>query len=247
LSPDPYPLPFLDSARLADLAVRHADAYQAAKPFPHVVLDDFLPASSVDQLISEFPGPEEIDWQRFENPREKKLASKSFEDLGPFTRMQLAELNGASFLVFLERLTGIGGLMPDPYFWGGGLHQLPVGGMLEVHADFNWHDHLRLHRRLNVLIYLNPDWPDSYGGHLELWSRDMSRCEQRVLPIANRCVIFTTTDQSYHGNPEPVTCPQDRTRKSIALYYYTREQPPGAEPIEHSTLFQRRPAPDAQG
>jgi Rps23 Pro-64 3,4-dihydroxylase Tpa1-like proline 4-hydroxylase len=113
--------------------------------------------------------------------------------------------------------------------------------MLEVHADFNWHDYLRLHRRLNVLIYLNPDWRDSYGGHLELWSRDMSRCEQRVLPIANRCVIFTTTDQSYHSNPEPVTCLQDRTRKSIALYCYTREQPPGAEPIAHSTLFQRRP------
>src|SRR5581483_6543461 len=113
------------------------------------------------------------------------------------------------------------GLIPDPYFTGGGLHQIERGGYLKIHADFDRHEKLGLQRRLNVLVYLNRDWDESYGGALELWDRAMTHPVVRVLPVFNRCVVFSTTDQSYHGHPEPLTCPPDRRRRSLALYYYT--------------------------
>ena len=114
------------------------------------------------------------------------------------------------------------------------------GGLLKVHADFNLHQRLGLERRLNALLYLNRDWSDTYGGHLELWNRTMSRCERRVAPVFNRCVVFATSDSSFHGHPEPLSCPPGRSRRSIALYYYTAPRQ-GRPPAAHSTLFRARP------
>ncbi len=239
------PVPFLDGPRLMRLADENAAAYQSAQPFPHIVIDDLLPEASIERLMQEFPKPDAIEWTRYKNVREDKLEASSVEDLGPFTRLMLAELNSVPFLTFLERLTGIDSLIADPHFVGGGLHQLEVGGMLKVHADFNWHKRLKAHRRLNALIYLNPDWEEAYGGQLELWNRDMTECVQRIVPVANRCVVFTTTDTSFHGNPEPVSCPPGRSRRSIALYYYTSEPPPGGASESHSTLFRARPGEQA--
>jgi Rps23 Pro-64 3,4-dihydroxylase Tpa1-like proline 4-hydroxylase len=161
--------------------------------------------------------------------------------MGKATRLLLYQLNSATFINFLEELTGIDGIIPDPHFVGGGLHQIERGGYLKIHADFNRHKKLSLDRRLNLLIYLNQDWQEEYGGHFEMWDRDMTRCEKKILPLFNRCVIFNTTDFSYHGHPEPLTCPPDRTRRSLALYYYSNGRP--AEEIAggHSTLFRPRP------
>lgn len=120
------------------------------------------------------------------------------------------------------------------------LHQTFGGGFLKIHADFNWHDKLKLDRRINVLIYLNKDWNDEYGGHLELWDRAMTRCEVRELPVFNRMVVFNTTTHSFHGHPDPLDCPQEMTRKSIAMYYYTNGRPAHEKRGQHSTLYQRR-------
>lgn len=144
-------------------------------------------------------------------------------------------------LDFLERLTGISGLIPDPYFTGGGVHQIERGGHLGVHADFNVYERLRLDRRLNLLLYLNRDWQEEWGGHLELWNSGMTTCERRVLPIFNRCVIFSTTDSSYHGHPDPLRCPPHRTRRSLATYYYSNGRPVEEQSDGHSTLFRERP------
>ncbi len=138
-------------------------------------------------------------------------------------------------------MTGIEGLIADPHFEGGGLHQIERGGHLKVHADFNRHPHTQLDRRLNVLVYLNRDWQPEYGGALELWNRDMSRSEAQILPYFNRCVVFSTTSTSFHGHPEPLNCPEGRTRKSLALYYYTKDRPASERRDEHNTLFQARP------
>jgi Rps23 Pro-64 3,4-dihydroxylase Tpa1-like proline 4-hydroxylase len=119
----------------------------------------------------------------------------------------------------------------------GGLHQIERGGFLDVHIDFNVHPKLRLDRRLNMLIYLNHDWPEEYGGHLELWSRDMTSCEKRILPLFNRTVIFSTTDGSFHGHPRPLSCPEGRTRKSVSLYYYTSGRPEEERSPAHDTIF----------
>lgn len=211
--------------RLSELADRHRHDYQNAAPFPHVVIDDFMSPDVLDRVLDEFPDKKKIDWVDFDDATQKKLGQKNEDGLGDFTRALLYQFNSAPFINFLEKLTGIEGLIPDPHFWGGGLHQLEREGFLKIHADFSLHPVLKVDRRINVLVYLNKDWPDSYGGQLELWDREVTKCEKKITPIFNRCVVFNTTDFSFHGHPEPIMCPPDRTRKSIALYYYTNGRP----------------------
>jgi Rps23 Pro-64 3,4-dihydroxylase Tpa1-like proline 4-hydroxylase len=228
----------LDPDYLDELATKYQDTYQQAQPFPHIVIDDFLPESVLESILSEFPDPNKIEWQKFNGAGSKKLASKTELQMGEMTRILLYQLNSSTFISFLEKLTGISGIIPDPHFVGGGLHQIETGGYLKVHVDFNRHTRLNLDRRLNLLLYLNKDWQDEYGGHLELWNRDATRCEKQILPLFNRCVIFNTTDFSYHGHPHPLNCPEDRTRKSLALYYYSNGRPAEEISDSHSTQFQ---------
>lgn len=231
----------LDVDRLEQLAQIHANEYQQANPFPHIVIDNFLPDWVLEEILDEFPKPEEIHWRSLNIKAEKKLASTSELQMGDKTRFLLYQLNSSIFTNFLEELTGIQGIIPDPYFLGGGLHQIEPGGYLKIHADFNKHKRLKLDRRLNLLIYLNKNWKEEYGGHFEMWDTDMSACQKRILPIFNRCVIFSTTDFSYHGHPDPLTCPQGVTRKSLALYYYSNGRPANEVSSTHPTLFKQRP------
>ncbi|HET6148295.1 MAG TPA: 2OG-Fe(II) oxygenase [Polyangia bacterium] len=234
----PLALPYDD---LIKLAAERRESYEKAAPFPHIVLDDAFPPAILDRVLGEFPGPDAIDWKRFADGTGRKLATRHESQMGEATLAFLHDLNSSRFITFLEKLTGIDGLIPDPHLEGGGLHQIERGGYLKIHADFNRHERLGLDRRLNLLVYLNKDWQEEYGGHLELWSEDMSSCAKRVLPIFNRCVLFSTTDFSYHGHPEKLTCPQGWSRKSIALYYYSNGRPQSEISRAHSTLYQRRP------
>jgi hypothetical protein len=204
-------------------------------------MDDFLPEQVLDDVLVEFPSPQGADWFAFDSPLERKLASNDGATMGPATRHLLGELNSGVFIDFLERLTGIEGLVPDPGFVGGGLHQIERGGHLKVHADFNRHPRTGLERRLNVLVYLNRDWKDEYGGAFELWNEDMTTSEAKVMPYFNRCVVFSTTSTSFHGHPEPLNCPEGETRKSIALYYYSKDRPAEEQGAAHNTLFKARP------
>jgi len=231
----------MDFDRLFALAEAGRRDYARAQPFAHAVLDGLFAPALLDPVLAEFPGRDAIDWRQFDDGTGRKLATRDEAQLGPRTLALLHQLNGSRFLHFLERLTGIAGLIPDPHFEGGGLHQIERGGFLKIHADFNRHATLALDRRLNVLVYLNHDWREEYGGHLELWSADMQRCARRVLPIYGRMVVFSTTDSSFHGHPEPLTCPPGWSRKSIALYYYTSGRPAAETSRPHSTLYQRRP------
>lgn len=151
------------------------------------------------------------------------------------------EMNAPPFISWLESVTGIVGLQPDPTLFGGGLHQILRGGFLKVHADFSWHAELRMYRRVNVILYLNEGWQDAWGGHLELWRTDMSECAARVAPVANRMAIFSTNADSFHGHPDPLACPEDAIRSSIALYYYTRDPAPGCSASE-MTDYRSRPS-----
>jgi Rps23 Pro-64 3,4-dihydroxylase Tpa1-like proline 4-hydroxylase len=227
--------------RLRLLAEENAERYRTASPFPHIYFDDFLPEAAAEAALREYPQPKQLSWTQFNNPLEKKLAFDAVEKLPAADRDVLYFLNSRPMLDFLEILTGIQGVIPDPYFEGGGLHQIVPGGKLAVHADFNKHPKLNLDRRINVLIYLNKDWKEEYGGHFELWDREMTRAEQKILPVFNRCAIFSTTSWSFHGHPTPLSCPPDRTRKSMATYYYTNGRPEEEVSEAHSTLFQARP------
>lgn len=217
-------------------------SYVTAEPFPHAVIDGLFEDPLLDEMVAHFPGPGDLDWQVFESAQERKLGLKpgSDADVAPPIRWFLWSMSSPPVLDFLERLTGIEGLIPDPYFGGGGLHQIERGGFLKVHADFNWHPKLELHRRLNLLVYLNRDWREEYGGHLELWDADMTRCVRQILPVFNRTVVFTTTDTSYHGHPTPLSCPADRRRRSASFYYYTARRPPEEESAPHDTIFRPR-------
>jgi Rps23 Pro-64 3,4-dihydroxylase Tpa1-like proline 4-hydroxylase len=236
----------LDPDYLDNLATKYSQVYIEGKPFPHIIIDDFLPEEILDGILKEFPQANQIKWQQFDDIAQKKLASTSELQMGVCTKNLLYQLNSGTFINFLEKLTSIDGLIPDPHFQGGGLHQIERGGFLKIHADFNRHTKMKLDRRLNLLIYLNKNWKEEYGGHFELWDRDMTKCEQKVLPIFNRCVIFSTSDYSYHGHPEPLNCPEGWTRKSLALYYYSNGRPEEEISNDHTTLFRERPEENLQ-
>ena len=233
---------------LNTLAEQHCIAYQQASPFPHGYIDNIMDPEILSKAVDAFPGENDFQFYKYDNPLEKKLA---FDQIGklpqPIADILIA-MNSAPFLQFLEKLTGIDGLIPDPYYRGGGIHQIVKGGKLDVHIDFNKHQKLKLDRRLNVLIYLNKDWEEEYGGHFEIWKghqKDgqhiLESCETKILPIFNRMAVFSTSERSYHGHPEPLSCPDGRTRKSIATYYYTNGRPAEEDVEAHSTTFIKRP------
>lgn len=212
--------------------------YEGASPFPHIVIEDFLLPAVAARAISEFPPLDVENWNPYSHANERKFSQTDPETWGPSLQSILAELNSDRFVSFLSSLTGFEGLFADDSLEGGGLHQSTTGGFLNVHADFTVHPHHRTwQRRVNLLLYLNDDWDQEYGGYLELWSRDMKECVKSIAPVANRAVIFTTDMDSFHGHPEPMTCPPGTSRKSLALYYFTVE----TAPTVRSTEYRARP------
>lgn len=223
---------YFDPAKLQSLAEHERPKFLAAAPFPHAVLDNFIPQEIVDLLIQEFPTPEQIAWElhgsgdtpHTGDPRIEKIACSDERQFPAMTRHFVQQLNSATFITFLEQLTGIAGLLPDPSLQGCGLHSTGPGGRLMMHTDEDRHSlagrERLLHQRLNAIFYVNPAWREEYGGHLELWDFSARKCHTRVLPIANRLVIFDTGTRSLHGHPHPLRCPPDRRRNSLAAYYY---------------------------
>lgn len=215
-----------------------AEAYQSASPFPHTVIEDFLPEAVLDSCLRNFPTGLGGSAIMFDRDQERYKAQFNPDEMEDVTRGLFYSFNSKPFIQVLENITGIKGLIPDPYFLGAGFHEIGQGGHLSVHTDFNHHKPMNLERRINVLIYLNKNWSDDYGGQLEFWNHDMTRREASILPNFNRCVIFNTTDESFHGNPNPIAHPDRVTRKSIALYYYTSTW--SAAQREHTTQFKVR-------
>lgn len=226
----------IDFAQLKKTGKNLHEKYSVASPFPHRVIDDIFADEVLDEIVAEFDG-QAGKWHRFESKYEKKLQESTDEKLGPVTRRFIHELNSAPFINFLQELTGIEGLIPDPYLIGGGLHKIEQGGKLGVHVDFNQHSKMKVYRRINVILYLNRGWKDEYGGHLELWSKAKLQCVKKITPLFNRLAIFNTTSSSYHGHPAPLNCPQECCRRSLALYYYTALPESEDHRKPHSTIF----------
>jgi len=214
------------TAELEALGRERGPAYRSATPFPHTAFDGLIHEGLLEKVMEEFSAPPAEDWELREleaKSKNKQIAGPQ-QQIGPYTRHLLAQLGSPRFLRFVEELTGIRGLIPDPYLHGGGLHEIGSGGYLELHSDFNWHGHLHMYRRLNLLLYLNKDWQEEWEGALELWD---SRLEQTVkyYPLWNRLIIQHVTSDAMHGFPATIRCPEDRTRKSIAMWLYTSELP----------------------
>ena len=247
-----------DYAALNTLAEREAPAYKTAMPFQHIVIDDFVSDAIARQLQDGFP-PADPALQERDNtafvdedtrklPAQKnKLGIRNEQAFDPLVRHILWEMQSQAFILFLEKLTGITNLLPDPRLLGGGTHQTLPGGLLRIHADFNKHRIYDLDRRLNLLLYLNDDWHDEYGGHLELWDRGLTACQKRVLPISKRLVLFSTGSDTWHGHPHALTCPDGRARQSLALYYYTNGRPADETHPKHKTLWPLLPGEELPG
>jgi 2OG-Fe(II) oxygenase superfamily len=223
----------------------HED-YKKADPFEHIVMEGFLPEALISRVRSDFPA--------------EKLASDVVFEIGyaghhkrqilplecnASAREFFAFMNSAPVLQFLEGLTGIDALLPDPYFVGGGYHEISRGGKLGVHADFRINEQLHVQRRLNLLIYLNEDWNDEWKGQLELWDKTMSECRAKVSPLWNRCVVFSTDADTWHGHPDELLVPDGVKRRSVALYYYTASKAVYGEVPNMGTMYQARPTDDA--
>lgn len=228
-SPSMIPAYYFDEEQLGLLLKAHGGAFLQNPPFPHVVIDNLLPPEVLRRLIGEFPGPDDIPWNNWGAGRTgvqaatgTKLGLSEEAYFPPFIRHFLAQLNSATFIRFIERLTGMSGLVTDPTYSGCGLHSTGSGGRLMIHTDANRHPHSSagLHQILNLIVYLNDDWQEDWGGHLELWTADRRR-HTRIAPKANRAVLFFTGSRSFHGHPEPLACPPERRRNSLAVYYYT--------------------------
>tara|TARA_R110002050_G_scaffold290260_1_gene443756 strand:+ start:87752 stop:88576 length:825 start_codon:yes stop_codon:yes gene_type:complete len=200
-------------------------AYAEATPFPNTFIDDFLTKPYLEVITKDFPSVNDKTWTHYIHYNERKHGLTKWEHFPASVKDLITEMSQPAFLGWLEKLTGIQHLFADPALEGSGLHQTLSGGFLNIHADFTAHPlHQNWQRRVNVLIYLNEDWNPDWGGELELWDGDMQNCIQRISPIQNRVAIFNTGTKTYHGYPTPVSCPDGVSRKSIAMYFYTKDQ-----------------------
>jgi 2OG-Fe(II) oxygenase superfamily len=219
------------------------DRFQKATPFPYVVIDDFLDPAFVREVSACYPTFEQALLQgfafNFVNEQRKVQINDSARFADPVRRLNEA-ISAPKFLADLEYVTGIPRLMTDEKLGGGGMHLTGSGGRLDVHVDFNRIEERQIFRRLNILIYLNTEWKDDWGGQIELWDKDVKVRHLSSLPVLNRCLIFQTSDISYHG-VRPITAPPDVVRKSFAAYYYTQEAPAAWNGESHSTIFRARP------
>ena len=246
----------MTDTHLRDIVAPHvsaqADALRAgfamARPFSHCVIDGFFAAACAQALVDAFPAFERGNSINEDGARANKSVVERIHALGGAYRQLDACVQSPPFLELIGRITGIPDLLYDVDYFGGGTHENRDGQGLDNHIDFNLHPGTGWHRRLNLIVYLNPAWDDTWGGNLELhrdpYDPDTDEVV-RITPLFNRCVIFETTEHSWHGFPK-ITLPEPQkhlSRKSIALYFYTRERPAAQVALKHSTVYVDRALP----
>lgn len=236
--------PLFDMTALEGRAADLRDAYAHARPFPHIVIDGFLQPACFDEVVAELAAGSTRGWTNYVHLNERKVGNPRPQSWGPTTRLVAATLMSPAFVSVLESITGIEGLRADPYFDGGGLHRTARGGFLNIHTDFTaHHTHPEWRRRVNLLLYLNRNWDESFGGELELWDSEVSRKRAGIAPIGNRMVAFSTDERSFHGHPDPLRTPPGVFRDSLALYYFTVDE--ANRP--RATTYRSRPGDGLRG
>lgn len=232
------------------------EQYINAQPFPNIVFNNLVDADLLQSVVDEFPDLENAEPNsrvKYWNPLEMKHITSGPKNIGPRTQHLIDYLNSQEWLDKLQILTGIQEpLIADPLLMGGGLHSSPQGGLLKLHIDFNKHYGTGYDRRVNLLLYLNKDWHEDWGGNIELWSSEINEegkheAGMRMVsesPTFNKMVIFNTTETSWHGLPDPIQCPADRKRMSLALYYYTNGRPQHEIGEKHNSVWLARNHPN---
>lgn len=211
-------------------------------PFHHIVLDEFIqgPISNVVHEVESITN-DKYDFNEHAMVQIKKRGLSSIENMPELTKKLVGFFQSDQMIRYLQDLTGIDDLHADDSLLGGGIHKTDPGGHLAIHADFNIHPNTGMHRRLNVLLFLNPEWKESWGGYLELWDSSMKKCQKSIAPLLNRAVIFRITDDAFHGHPDPLCTPDGVSRYSLAFYYYTKDRPENEKGPFHWATWQQRP------
>lgn len=245
---DGAPRTSIINPRVVEAADRLGADFVAADPFPHAVIDDFFAPDFATRLLAEFPGFEHGNFIGDDGQPGGKSTSDKVRQLGPAYRELDDAIRSDEFLQLLSRLTGIDALIYDPWYLGGGTHENRDGMSLDPHVDFNFHPSERWHRRLNLIVYLNPAWDAQWGGNFELF-RDphlAPRPDVSIAPLFNRCAIFETSERSWHGFDRIRLPPEQAglTRRSIALYFYTRDRPQDEIAERHTTYYVNRQLPE---
>lgn len=222
---------------LKEFAKECKEGYKVGHPFPHLVIDGLFDPPILAAAVDNLPTFTK-NWTVWKSRNELKRGLQGQHLSSCHARVQevLSAMNAEYFVDFLKEVVDVPTLQSDDTYLGGGIHQIPPGGKLGIHVDFS--KNKELWRRANCLLYLNRDWKEEYGGHLDLYDNSPLRggvLVKRVLPVFNRLVIFGTTLDSWHGHPEPLTCPPHRMRSSFATYYYSTEQ--GVDSGDHSTIW----------
>jgi Rps23 Pro-64 3,4-dihydroxylase Tpa1-like proline 4-hydroxylase len=226
---------------------QHRHSFTHATPFKHTVIENFFEPAFAERLLAEFPvfNPELAKNEIYGGVWGKAVNTK-IRQISP-TYEQLYELiASAEFLDFMSQISGIPGLLPDPAHYGGGTHENRHGQDLDPHVDFNYDEPQKLHRRLNLIVYLNKDWEPDWGGSLEIHSNPRRPSENQIrsyAPTFNRAVLFETNEYSWHGFPK-IDLPKaerHRSRKSISIYLYTRDRPAEEIAPVHGTFYVHRP------
>lgn len=206
-------------------------------PFPHIEFEGLFSPLLLELMYSEFDSVKWNDWTRYDTKNERKLASRPNVRFGRATQLYFDIVHSSAFVDFIQRVTGIPGLVPDPMLASGGMHEIRTGGKFSLHLDFNQHEVTKLDTRLVFITYLNKDWRPSYGGTLELWSMEEKKCVAEVVPSFGRSALFAHSSKSLHGHPNPVKAPDGRSRRSVAAYFYSHGRSDGESASYHSTLF----------
>ena len=213
------------------------ETFLAAKPFPHIVFEGLFSPRLLEMMYADFDRLNWSDWRRFDNANEYKRGSAAKTRLGTASQLYFNTIYSGWFVDFLERVSGIQGLITDPELYAGGLHEIPTGGKFAMHIDFNQHSITRLANRLVFITYLNKDWSPAYGGGLELKDPEKDEPAVEILPEFGRTILFYQSSKSLHGHPNPVAAPNGRPRRSAAAYLYSNGRADNEDPNFHTTQF----------
>ena len=202
----------------AELAASHA----AGSPVPYTIIDNFLPDDLFNTLSFEIDFLQESDWTVFSNNSSNSYR-KECRNFSSTPRIQSMahSFQGSTFLNWIEQLTGMEKLVGDPHYRGGGITRVSRGDKLGLHTDFNWNEQIRMTRRANIILYMNPVWEDSWGGDLEFWDFDKTQCLVKIAPKPNRLAVWNYDERLIHGHPHPLTCPEHVTRQNFIQFYYS--------------------------
>ena len=223
-------------------------SYSRAKPFPHIIIDNFLNDKYANKLYENIPGINQ-DWHHYNNPMEVKYAYDNIEQMDSHLKEYFYLLSSQRITNIFKKITGISNLEYDPYLHGAGVHKHPRNGRLGMHLDYAIHPITLKERRLNIILYMSKNWnTEEWGGDTQLWNQDMTKCVVKSPVIFNRAIVFRTDNYSWHGLPEKIQCPEGQYRQSLAYYYVSphnttknKKQIRDHDTLRYKAQFVKRP------